>query len=262
MRLSLRTRRPLAPVVAALLLAAPAGAQSTTRETPAIDPTAVEALRRMGAYLRTLKSFGVVVDAAKDEVSASGQKIQYSGTVNYLVRPPNALRAEIRTDRKQRIIYYDGKTLTVYAPRMHYFAQAPAPPTIMAMLDSAKDKFDLELPLSDLFTWGTANDGTKDLTAARLVGPAYVRGVDADQYAFRQPGADWQVWIKRGDTPLPLRLVITTTDVAQQPQYAASFSWNTAARTENAAFAFVPPRDAVKIRFLAQDSVRVANAGH
>src|SRR3954447_4577693 len=78
--------------------------------TGVIDSKAVNALRTMGAYLRTLKSFGVDVKGAKDEVMDDGQKILISGTVNYLVRTPDRLRAEINTDRKQRTIYYNGKT--------------------------------------------------------------------------------------------------------------------------------------------------------
>ena len=76
----------------------------------------------MGAYLRTMKSFGVDVKGARDEVMDDGQKIMIAGTVNYLVRSPDRFRAEINTDRKQRTIYYNGKTMTLYAPRMHYYA--------------------------------------------------------------------------------------------------------------------------------------------
>lgn len=220
-----------------------------------VDPDPVQALRKMGAYLRTLQRFGVQAEGVRDEVSATGQKIQLGGTISYLVRAPNGLRAEIRTDRKQRQILYDGKTLTVYAPRMKYYATTAAPPTIRGMLDEATKTLGLEFPLADLFTWGTDRDGVKDITSARYIGPAYINGADTDHYAFRQADADWQIWIERGANPLPRKLVITTTTEPSQPQYAVTLSWDLAARFNDAVFAFVPPKDASKIPFASAVAV-------
>jgi len=235
-------------IAAALSLSAPVlHSQSSEAAAKKIDPVAVDALRKMGAHLRTMKSFAVKVNGAKDEVMADGQKIQISGTVRYVVRSPDRFRADIETDRKQRTILYDGKTLTLYAPRMHYYATVAAPPTVGAMLDTVRGKYNVELPVADLFLWGTERDGVNALTAARYVGPAFIDGTQTDHYAFRQQGTDWQIWIERGSSPLPRKLVITTTDEPSQPQYAATITWNLAASTEDGIFAFVPPKDAAKI---------------
>jgi hypothetical protein len=215
--------------------------------TGVIDSKAVNALRTMGAYLRTLKSFGVEVKGAKDDVMSDGQKILISGTVNYLVRTPDRMRAEINTDRKQRTIYYNGKTMTLYAPRMHYYATVNAPPTVQQMLDTVRAKYGVELPISDLFLWGTPRDGVSDLTQARYIGPSSVDGIQTDQYAFRQEGTDWQIWIEQGSRPLPRRLVITSVDKPEAPQYFATMMWNLTANTDDANFVFTPPDDAKQI---------------
>jgi hypothetical protein len=201
----------------------------------------------MGAYLRTMKSFGVDVKGARDEVMADGQKILISGTVKYLVRTPDRLRAEINTDRKQRTIYYNGKTLTLYAPRMHYYATVNAPPTVEQVLDTLRAKYGVELPIADLFLWGTDRDGVKDLTQARYIGPSSVDGIQTDQYAFRQEGTDWQIWIEQGSRPLPRRLVITSVDKPEAPQYFATMMWDLTANTDDTNFAFEPPKDAKQI---------------
>ena len=224
---------------------------TTTRTTApvttgVIDSKAVNALRTMGAYLRTLKSFGVDVKGARDEVMSDGQKILITGTVKYLVRTPDRLRAEINTDRKQRTIYYNGKTMTLYAPRMHYYSTVNAPPTNEQLLDSLRDR-GVELPIADLFLWGTARDGVKDLTQARYIGPSSVDGIQTDQYAFRQEGTDWQIWIEQGSRPLPRRLVITSVDKEEAPQYFATMMWDLTANTDDANFVFTPPKDAKSI---------------
>jgi hypothetical protein len=244
-----RVGRRAATILASIVLLAPAlPAQKSANEgTGKVDPKAVSALRSMGAYLRSMKGFSVQVKGAKDEVLADGQKIMVAGTVNYLVRSPDRFRAEINTDRKQRTIYYNGKTMSLYAPRMHYYATVSAPPTVIQMLDTVRAKYGVELPVADLFLWGTPKDGVKNLTQAKYIGPATVDGIATDQYAFRQEGTDWQIWIERGGRPLPRRLVITTTDQTAQPQYMATLMWDQSARTDDANFAFVPPKDAHKI---------------
>jgi hypothetical protein len=244
-----RVGRRVATILASIVLLAPtlAAQQSVNEGTGKVDPKAVSALRSMGAYLRSMKSFGVQVKGARDEVLADGQKIMIAGNVNYLVRSPDRFRAEINTDRKQRTIYYNGKTMTLYAPRMHYYASVGAPPTVGQMLDTVRTKYGVDLPIADLFLWGTPKDGVKDLTQAKYIGPATVDGIATDQYAFRQAGTDWQIWIERGGRPLPRRLVITTVDQPAQPQYMATLMWDQMARTDDANFAFVPPKDAHKI---------------
>lgn len=224
-------------------------AQAADAANAKIDPRAIDALRRMGAQLRALKSFEVNAQTLRDEVLDDGETVQVSGVVDYLVRVPDRLRADVRTDRKQRQIIYDGKTLTVYAPRMKYYAAVPAPSTIGATLDTARKRLGIEFPLADLFLWGTPRDGVNELTSARYVGPAYINGIDTDQYAFRQPGTDWQIWIDRGKNPLPRKVVITTVSNPARPQYVATLAWSFKPITSDAPFAFTPPKDAGRIVF-------------
>ena len=251
------SRRPTA-LVATCLTAFGTGATvaaivppppSVAKPTSAIEPRALEALRYMGGYLRSLNRFSVDAQTMRDEVLPDGEKVTIGGTVNYLARVPDRLRADVRTDRKQRQLLYDGKTLTVYAPRMHFYASTPAPSTIGATLDSARTRYGIEMPLADLFLWGTSRDGVDELTSARYIGPAFVDGIDTDQYAYRQGGSDWQLWVQRGNTPLPRKLVITTTDETARPQYVANLKWNLTPAVNDAMFTFTPPRDASRIVF-------------
>ena len=140
------------------------------------------------------------------------------GTLRYLVRAPDRFRGDINTDRKQRQILYDGKTLTVYAPRMHYYATVPGTQHDRGDPGQARTRYGIDFPIADLFLWGTPRDGVKDLTSAQDIGPAHVGGNDTEQYAFRQRGVDWQLWIARGAAPLPVKLVITTTSEEAQPR--------------------------------------------
>jgi len=221
---------------------------------PEMEAKAIDALKTMGAYLRTLKTFGLRSETTIDEVLDSGQKIQFGGTVDFRVRAPNGLRAEIVSDRRQRQIYFDGKNLTQYGPTMKYYATVAAPSTIRELLQIMDQKYGLDLPLADLFLWGTDKDGVSDIKSAIGIGPSRIGGVDCDHYAYRQQDVDWQIWLERGKTPLPRKLVITTTAEPAQPQYTAVLKWDLNPKFDDKTFTFVPPKGAQRIQMATADA--------
>ena len=216
------------PLLASQLAQAQAGAPITPAASTATvtkDTAVLKRLAEVGSYLRAQKSFAVKADALTDEVLESGQKLQFASTVDYVVSAPDKLRAKLRSDRRHRDFYFDGKTLTQVAPRAGYYASVAMPGTLAENVVQVAERYEIEMPLADLFLWGTPAGGLDDVTAALRVGPAQINGVACDHYALRQPGVDWQVWVERGARALPLKLVITTTDEPAQPQYAATLKW-------------------------------------
>lgn len=88
-----------------------------------------------------------------------------------------------------------------------------------------------------------------------MVGKGVVEGVRCDHLAFRAPHVDWQIWIQEGSQPLPRKIVITTRDVLNAPQFAAVISkWNLAPKLSDAKFRFTPPKDAKRVEFLPAGS--------
>jgi hypothetical protein len=247
-----------APLLAAsLLCAAPVLAQTPPATAPAaststIEPGAVEALKRMSAYLGTLTSFEIKADAAFDLVLDDGQKVQMLDRAVYKVRRPSGFVIERTSDYKDRRFYYDGKKLTVYSPRSAYYAQVDAPPTIRQTLDAVSERYGIELPLTDLFRWSEPDGGRADqLKEAFYVGPSTIGGVTTDQYAFREADVDWQIWISRGDAPVPRRVTIVDRSNPTQPQYTANLNWTLNPTFAPATFAFQPPKDALPIKLTA-----------
>lgn len=214
---------------------------------PVVDQAAIDALTRMSTFLRGLKTFEVAASTEIDEVMDDGQKLQFAGKTTYKVQRPDRMFVQLVGDRKVRQVYYDGKTVTVASPRMGFYAVVDAPPTIAEMLDLARDKYDIEIPLADLFRWGTEQIPADVIQGARVVGYASVNGVDTDHYAFRGAEVDWQIWIARGDRPFPAKVVITSKNEDQSPQYSAELAWSVPSSLPASTFAFKPPQGAVKI---------------
>lgn len=234
-------------VVIALLTPAFSARAQPVADSPGVEPEAVEALNKMGASLRALTSLALHADVTTEQVLMSGQKLQSGGTIDLKARRPDRLRMDIVSDRQSRSLYYDGKTATLYAPRLGYFATFQASPTIREMLANAEEKHGLDFPLTDLFEWGTSSSDHQDLQSAFWVDSETIKGHVCDQYAMRQEGQDWQVWIRQGANALPCKLVITTTDDSSMPQYSIVFDWQPATGFAADTFAFKAPADTRRI---------------
>jgi hypothetical protein len=237
------------------LLAEESGEPVAPADTRIVDPAAMQALERMGAYLHGLKAFSLRADDTLDDVLESGQKIQLTKTVEIQVRKPDRLRAGIETDRKAREIFYNGQQFTLLTPETGYYTTVAAPPTIRELLANIETKYGIEFPLVDLFHWGEDAEAAADIQEAMVVGPSRIGEQMADHYAFRQDDVDWQIWIAQGAAPLPLRYVITTKDEPGEPQYMANLTWNTEASPEAAIFTFTPTKDQHPIDIIVQDDL-------
>lgn len=237
---------------AGTLLVARAHAKLAWAKPVTDTSAAIAALHKMGAYLRAQQAFTVQSQQTTDDVTPAGQKIQYGGTVTLKVRRPDRLRMEIDTDRRHEHLYYDGKTFTLVPDQRGkpgYYAQFAAPPTLSALKDVLEKTYGVDMPLADLFYWGTDRDGTADIKSAQLVGTSTVNGVACDHYAMREADIDWELWIEQGARPLPRKVVITTITDSTQPQHVMTLDWNLNAKLGDDQFAFSPPASAVRIAF-------------
>ena len=146
-----------------------------------------------------------------------------------------------------------------------FSATVEAPGTISELADKLETEYALQLPLVDLFRWGTPDSDLKGITAAEDLGSADVDGTTCEHYAYRQEGLDWQVWIQQGDFALPRKLVLTTTTDEARPQHSSTWTWNLAPSYDDSTFVFTPPKDAHQIQFrqvaAMRDSVKKAGGG-
>lgn len=246
----------------AACVAAPAWAQQKApsaksapaeKTEPAVDPQAIHAIELMAQKLRSLKSFSVTSEITTEDVLDSGQKVTYGGTVTYKVRAPDKFFAAIDSDRKQRSFFYDGSRFTVYAPRLHYYAQKPRTGTVRELIEDAQEKYGIEMPLTDLFYWGTDKAPLSSIQSAAVIGPSHVGKVECDHLLMHQGSVDWQVWIAR-DTLLPQKLVIANLDDPTQPEYRATLAWDTTSTLADSVFSFTPKPDDHPIKIDENDA--------
>jgi hypothetical protein len=91
----------------------------------------------------------------------------------------------------------------------------------------------------------------QEVTSGFVVGKGVVDGVRCDHLAFRAPHVDWQLWIEEGDRPLVRKLVITTRDKLNAPQFTVvTKNWNLEPEFSAATFSFTPPSCPQEVQFV------------
>lgn len=224
------------------------GMEAPVTNEGTIDDGAIEALNEMSNYLMSAKTLALTSEATRDVVTEDGQRIQLEGVARYKIRRPGFV-IDYTSDIKDRSFIYDGKTFTVYSPKLGFYASAPAPGTNKEVLDTLYDKFGIALPLEDLFRWGDGGDQdrVKSLRSAYKVGSATVRGVETDHFAFREDNVDWELWIQRADPPLPLKISIVDRNDPAKPAFNSFLTWQVNPTFTDADFTFVPGPNAKRI---------------
>lgn len=222
--------------------AAPAAAPAAN----AVDPAAIQALKDMGAYLQSLKRFQVTTDVTGERVLMDGQKLQHTATATLDVARPTMLRARMVSARSERELFYDGKTATLYTPAQKSYSSVALSDTLAGLAEALQQKYGIELPLSDLFVWGTPAAAFDKIESAMNAGQDIIGDDVTNHYAFRQGKLDWQVWITAGNRPLPRKIVITNRADEARPQSVSLIEWNLNPTFKDSTFAFVPPKGVTK----------------
>lgn len=249
-------RKILVLALLATSLAAPGASAQTAPAgvarpaASAVDPASIQALKDMGAFLQTLKRFRVSTELTGERVLADGQKLQHTASANLDVERPNKLRVRMHSARSERELVYDGKAVTLYTPAQKYYSTVELSDTIGGLIDRLEAKYGVQIPMQDLFVWGTAAAPLDKIESAMNAGQDFIDDELCDHYAFRQGKVDWQIWIATGNKPLPRKLVITNRSDEARPQSVQVFDWNLKPGFKDSAFRFTPPKGASKVEIV------------
>jgi len=226
----------------------PAGAAQPAAK--AVDPAAIQALKDMGTYLMTLKRFEVSVEVTGEDVLADGQKLQHTATADMDVERPNKVRIVMKSARNERELFYDGKKVFLYTPAKKVYGMLEMDGTIGDLIDQMEGKYGMQIPLDDLFRFGTPAAQFDRIESAMNAGQDFVDDDLCDHYAFRSGKIDWQIWIETGSKPLPRKIAITNRADEARPQSVHMIDWNLKPTFKDAVFKFAPPKGSTKIEIV------------
>jgi hypothetical protein len=202
-----------------------------------------ELVQEMSTRLAAATQVSVTTTEVRDIVHASGAKEQVSQTGVYTVRRPDRFYTKMTGGRGLET-WYNGKTLTIAAHPEKVFAQAPMPETIDRSLDVLAERYDMALPMGDLFYSSAAKALLSDTTTGGYVGRENVGNTPCDHLAFQDTGVDWEVWLPTEGEKLPRRLKVLQKGRTGQPMVDLTFTeWNFAPQITDATFVPKVPAD-------------------
>jgi hypothetical protein len=206
----------------------------------------------MSDYLSKMQTFRVdttTVDETK--VSEDGQKIQQVSESKIAVRRPGEMRVD-RVGPNGRVVFRDdGKQFSVFNSDKNIYATAPAPGNLDQAVDQAREQLQSSAPGLDLVgsnAYDALTEGVKEVHYVGLVPMG--NGVMAHQLAATKEHVTYQIWIKDGPQPVPLRYVVTGRDMPNSPQFTIDLrNWQPKASVPTGSFQFTPPPGAKKVAF-------------
>lgn len=214
-------------IAAGLLLATLASAQQQASEVRAVKATkasgktaaraikpelearAIDILRATSNRLAAAQSMSFTALVTYESPSRIGPALAYSTVSEVVMQRPDKLRVITPGDGPGSEFYYNGKTMTAFAPAENLVAVTAAPPTIDAALKAAFDGAAIYFPFTDLLVADPYKALADGLTLAFYIGQSKViGGTTTDMVALVNDNVFVQVWIGSEDKlPRMLRAV-------------------------------------------------------
>jgi len=222
-------------------------------EEPGLSEDAAKIMARMTDFISAAPAFSLVSDTGHEVLQKNGHMLEFGSQLTLAIqRPSQAVGRFDSRDGDVSITVLDGKTLSVYVAThgIHAYDATRQPGDIDSSLEFLANLITVPRQLRDFFS----RDLTASLSIAVMsgyyVGESKISGVVCDHLALRGDKEDVQVWIARGDEPVPRRIVITYRELEGQPQFWVQFAeWDFSPDLSDTTFTFSPPEGAERIRF-------------
>lgn len=218
----------------------------------ALDQKALATLKHMCDTLASAKAFTYKSSSIFEVPAKTGQFVTLFSNADVALKRPDKLRVRMVGEAPHFDFYYDGKTVSAFAPATKVFSISKAPSTIDVMLPALEERTGIRFATAPLLFGNPYRVLTCGITSAAVVGTSMVHGTVCEHLAFRSPGINWEIWIDKGHLSLPRRLAVTFADRPNFPRTLVEFSnWNLRPWLGAGDFVFHKPVGGTELPFLS-----------
>jgi hypothetical protein len=206
-------------------------AKSQSKEMPPmvqmmLEPKAIDILKAASSRLASARTMSFTAVVSYESPSRLGTPLVYTTRSEVTLQRPDKLRVITPGDGPASEFYYDGKTMTAFAPAENLVATAGAPPTIDAALETAYDSAAIYFPFADVMISDPYKGIADGLVIAFYIGQSReVGGTITDMVAYANNNVFLQAWIGAEDK-LPRRVrAVYRTDLARLRHQMELSNW-------------------------------------
>lgn len=213
-----------------------------------IDAEADKILQSMSSYLGSLSSFTAKASIEDEIVTNEGQKLQLISVANIAIERPDKVHFTRKGMFADVEMVFDGNTLILYSNKSNVYTKSDVPDTIDDAIRFVEFEAGFDAPGADLIFADSYSILKSGVTQAQYIGTAMIDGVECHHLAFRENKVDWQLWVKVGKKPLPMKYVITSKWVTAAPQFTIRFhDWKINAKIPASQFKFSAPKNSRQV---------------
>lgn len=220
-----------------------------------LEPRAIDILKAASARLAAAKSMTFTAVISYESPSRLGPPLVYATKSEVTLQRPNKLKVITLGDGPPSEFYYDGKSMTAFAPTENLVAVADAPPTVDAALEAAYDSAAIYFPFTDVIVTDPYKDIADGLKVAFYIGQSgVVGGTTTDMVAYVTGDVFVQIWVGAEDK-LPRRVyAVYLNDRARLRHVLELSNWQLDVAVPADAFASAKAAGAVHMAFARPDA--------
>jgi len=232
---------------------APAAAATVA---PKLDPKAIALLQAMSQRLAAAHAMSFTVLSTEESPSRHGPPLAYTTLSDVTLQRPDKLRVITTGDGPASEFYYDGKTMSAFAPAENLIAVADAPPTIDGALKAAYDSAAIYFPFTDVLVADPYKDLAEGLRRVYYIGQSsVVGGTTTDMVALADDRVFAQLWIGADDKLPRMVRAVYLDDPARLRQQVEFSDWKLDGAVPADAFSSPRAAGATRIEFARPDPV-------
>ena len=229
--------------------------KSLKKEAPPVvqmtlEPKAMDIIKAVSSRLTAARTMSFTAVVSYESASRLGIPLVYTTRSEVTLQRPDKLRVVTPGDGPASEFYYNGKTMTAFAPAENLVAVAEAPPTVDAALKAAYESAAIYFPFANLIAADPYTHITDGLVVAFYIGQSReVGGTTTDMVAYANNNVFLQAWIGAEDK-LPRRVRATyRSDLAHLRHQIEFSNWQLDLAVPEGAFASTRAASANPIAF-------------
>ena len=234
--------------------ATPPQVPAKAQARPVLEPKAIEILKATCARLAAAHSMEFTAVETFESPSRLGFPLAYGTKSDVLLQRPDKLRVITFGDGPVSEFYYDGKTMTAFAPAENLVAVADAPPTVDDMLGTAYHSAAIYFAFDDMLVTDPYKDIAQGMRVAFYVGQSKIVGsTTTDIVAYESGGVFIEAWIGAEDKLPRLIRAIYVDDPSQSRHNLVLTNWQLDGTVPADSFSSSKASSAKRIPFASPD---------